>query len=382
MVQGTHCFHDVTFSTFICVTIYAYRSFSLRFSGDDVGSRVLDVAGLSLRLCMLWTLAVYDGDRSDILYLVSTVLSTTVCTQCTGGYVLSGVCPSLCHANGEYQAGRCVCHAGWKGQECDVPHTHCEDPTCSGNGKCVDGTCLCAPGFRGVDCQHGKHLVSVNCIPRSPLTSLCCYVVRHRRWCCLGCKQRQYVTYEEVTILCLCVCVKVHVVMSVVVVVVVVITRVSLSLRILSVTLVCGIMLHLLNTLFALFFLILLCCSWFLFLQYIIVAAVFFILLWCQYFVTSWVCVRCVMWCWVVDCLSANCSGHGVCVHGECLCYRGYHGSDCSLSLIVADSTDSVLCVRDCSQHGVFAFSEQTCVCQMGWTGRNCETGRSSTSLT
>ena len=67
-------------------------------------------------------------------------------------------------------------------------------------------------------------------------------------------------TYEEVTILCLCVCVKVHVVMSVVVVVVV-ITRVSLSLRILSVTLVCGIMLHLLNTLFALFFLILLCCS-------------------------------------------------------------------------------------------------------------------------
>ena len=70
--------------------------------------------------------------------------------------VSSGVCPLLCHGNGEYRAGQCVCHAGWKGQQCELAHTECEDPTCSGNGKCVEGTCLCAPGFRGVHCQHGN----------------------------------------------------------------------------------------------------------------------------------------------------------------------------------------------------------------------------------
>lgn len=83
----------------------------------------------------------------------------------------------------------------------------------------------------------------------------------------------------------------------------------------------------------------------------------------------------CVVLCGAVDCLSPNCSGHGVCLRGECLCYPGYRGSDCSLSAVVADANDSVVCVRDCSQHGVFDFGTQTCLCQLGWTGRGCETG-------
>ena len=86
---------------------------------------------------------------------------------------------------------------------------------------------------------------------------------------------------------------------------------------------------------------------------------------------------------WAVDCLSPNCSGHGVCVAGQCLCYIGYHGSDCSLPTThLADANGSVLCVRDCSQHGVFNFDTQTCVCQAGWTGRSCETGSSSPPFT
>jgi len=81
-----------------------------------------------------------------------------------------------------------------------------------------------------------------------------------------------------------------------------------------------------------------------------------------------------VMWC-VVDCLSPNCSGRGVCVGGECLCYGGYHGADCSLS------SDSVVCVPDCSRHGLLESDKQTCVCQSGWTGHNCETGWSTSAI-
>jgi len=89
----------------------------------------------------------------------------------------------------------------------------------------------------------------------------------------------------------------------------------------------------------------------------------------------------CMMRCGTVDCLSPNCSGHGVCVGGECLCYAGYHGFDCSSQMAVADGNGSVLCVRDCRQHGMFDLRTQTCVCQSAWTGLHCETGASSTTL-
>jgi len=94
---------------------------------------------------------------------------------------------------------------------------------------------------------------------------------------------------------------------------------------------------------------------------------VFFVLL-IRYWL-SWY-ARC-----TVDCLSPNCSGHGVCVAGDCLCYADYHGSDCSLQVVLPDGNCSLVCARDCSQHGVFDFAKQTCLCQWGWTGRNCQTG-------
>jgi len=80
---------------------------------------------------------------------------------------------------------------------------------------------------------------------------------------------------------------------------------------------------------------------------------------------------------YTVDCVSRNCSGHGACVRGQCLCYAGYHGSDCSLQTTTPDANFSVLCVRDCSRHGVFDVRSQTCVCQSGWTGYSCENGSS-----
>jgi hypothetical protein len=65
----------------------------------------------------------------------------------------AGVCPTLCQGNGVYTGGECKCYSGWKGKECELPVSHCEDPTCGGNGKCVHGYCVCAPGYKGTDCH-------------------------------------------------------------------------------------------------------------------------------------------------------------------------------------------------------------------------------------
>jgi len=80
-----------------------------------------------------------------------------------GVVVYLGVCRRACHGHGDYAEGRCVCHVGWTGGQCDVPLTDCDNdhahhPVCSGNGRCVDdGTCLCAAGFTGQRCQIGAY---------------------------------------------------------------------------------------------------------------------------------------------------------------------------------------------------------------------------------
>ncbi|KAL0173936.1 hypothetical protein M9458_029904, partial [Cirrhinus mrigala] len=55
--------------------------------------------------------------------------------------------------NGQYLKGRCMCHSGWKGSECDVPTNQCIDITCSGHGTCIVGTCICNPGYKGENCE-------------------------------------------------------------------------------------------------------------------------------------------------------------------------------------------------------------------------------------
>lgn len=76
--------------------------------------------------------------------------------------------------------------------------------------------------------------------------------------------------------------------------------------------------------------------------------------------------------CAAVDCLLPNCSGNGVCLHGQCQCFNGYKGSDCSL----ADKINvTLVCAKNCSGHGVFDVDEGACVCERHFTGDDCETG-------
>lgn len=73
-------------------------------------------------------------------------------------------CPVLCSGNGQYLKGRCMCHSGWKGSECDVPTNQCIDVTCSGHGTCIVGTCICNPGYKGENCEEGKSVLIINMI--------------------------------------------------------------------------------------------------------------------------------------------------------------------------------------------------------------------------
>ncbi|KAL2089212.1 hypothetical protein ACEWY4_016111 [Coilia grayii] len=74
-------------------------------------------------------------------------------------------CPVLCSGNGQYTRGRCECHSGWKGTECDIPISQCVDLQCGGHGVCVHGTCVCNAGYRGESCDQGGSdgVLAVDC---------------------------------------------------------------------------------------------------------------------------------------------------------------------------------------------------------------------------
>ena len=72
-----------------------------------------------------------------------------------------------------------------------------------------------------------------------------------------------------------------------------------------------------------------------------------------------------------------DCSGHGVCEWGFCMCDRGFKGDDCSAmncpeavcSFTYADHWQD--CV-ECSGQGE-CTGNGTCICGSGWKGEACE---------
>jgi len=55
---------------------------------------------------------------------------------------------------------------------------------------------------------------------------------------------------------------------------------------------------------------------------------------------------------------------------GKCYCEMGFRGIDCSIDEM---GSFTMACSNDCSGHGTFDLHLQTCSCETGWTGRNCE---------
>ncbi|XP_036371793.1 N-acetylglucosamine-1-phosphodiester alpha-N-acetylglucosaminidase [Megalops cyprinoides] len=60
-------------------------------------------------------------------------------------------------------------------------------------------------------------------------------------------------------------------------------------------------------------------------------------------------------------CEPEDCSGHGECVEGECVCHAGWRGPTCSNLTCQAPS---------CGDHGL--CSQYGCICDAGWKGSNC----------
>ncbi|XP_056113013.1 N-acetylglucosamine-1-phosphodiester alpha-N-acetylglucosaminidase [Rhinichthys klamathensis goyatoka] len=59
-------------------------------------------------------------------------------------------------------------------------------------------------------------------------------------------------------------------------------------------------------------------------------------------------------------CHPEDCSGHGRCVEGQCVCQQGWSGTGCA----------KLTCQAECGEHGI--CTENGCVCDAGWMSLNC----------
>jgi len=67
-----------------------------------------------------------------------------------------------------------------------------------------------------------------------------------------------------------------------------------------------------------------------------------------------------------------NCSGHGTCLKGECLCARGFTGEACAVaeSAAVMALAEEPSCPLDCRGHG--RCVQGVCMCHDGYAGATC----------
>lgn len=98
-----------------------------------------------------WSLSERGFNKHSLFFVHEEVHSD----GCMLSALFKAACPVLCSGNGQYLKGRCMCHSGWKGSECDVPTNQCIDITCSNHGICIVGTCICNPGYKGENCEEG-----------------------------------------------------------------------------------------------------------------------------------------------------------------------------------------------------------------------------------
>ncbi|XP_032905097.1 tenascin isoform X13 [Amblyraja radiata] len=61
-------------------------------------------------------------------------------------------CPANCNDRGQCVDGRCVCEAGYTGDDCGLEDLCLND--CSDQGRCMHGVCHCFEGYTGEDCSH------------------------------------------------------------------------------------------------------------------------------------------------------------------------------------------------------------------------------------
>lgn len=84
-------------------------------------------------------------------------------------------CPVLCSGNGVFSNGGCICHEGFKGQECEISSNTCVQPNCNGNGRCMPyGQCECYQSWTGEFCEEAA------CFQTCTLHGIC---VKGRCYC-------------------------------------------------------------------------------------------------------------------------------------------------------------------------------------------------------
>lgn len=67
-------------------------------------------------------------------------------------------CTDLCSGHGVVEHGRCRCHEGWHGAECQLMSNQCEIPNCNNRGTCISGQCVCQTGYQGKFCEQSKSI--------------------------------------------------------------------------------------------------------------------------------------------------------------------------------------------------------------------------------